>query len=60
MKSLKCRDVGTDCDHVITGENEAEIMKKAAEHGRTEHGMKELSEELKSKIRPMIKDVKAA
>src|SRR4051794_24560467 len=57
MKSLSCRDVGMDCDHVMTGENEDELMRKAGEHGREKHSLREISAEMKQKIGSMIKSV---
>lgn len=44
-----------DCHHTVTGSNEAEVMGKLAEHGRKEHGITEVSEDLKSKIRKTFK-----
>jgi len=28
MKTLSCREAGFDCDHVVKGENEEEVMRK--------------------------------
>jgi predicted small metal-binding protein len=41
MYTISCRDVGRDCDCVIQGETEEEIMKNAAEHAVKGHGYKE-------------------
>ena len=39
-KTLSCREVGLfDCDEVMSGETEEEVMRKGAEHGRQVHGM---------------------
>lgn len=54
MKVLACRDTGADCDFVIRGKTEEEILKKAAEHGRKEHGMTEITPELKKQLRAAI------
>jgi AhpD family alkylhydroperoxidase len=51
---LSCRDVGVDCDFVARGRTEEEIFEKAAEHGRKEHDMKEISPELLEKARAAI------
>jgi predicted small metal-binding protein len=45
------------CDYVAKGEDEQEIMTKAAEHARREHGMNELDEETARKVRSMIRTV---
>ena len=40
VKTLSCREVGLfDCDEVVRGETEDEVMSKGAEHGRQAHGM---------------------
>jgi len=41
-KILKCRDVGVDCDFEASGKTEQEVLKKAAEHARKDHGIKRL------------------
>ena len=40
-KTISCREVGlfTDCDEVMRGETEEEVMGNAAAHGRQAHGM---------------------
>jgi predicted small metal-binding protein len=44
-----------DCDEVITGQNDEEVLRKAVEHGRARHNMM-VSDELKSRLRPLIKN----
>jgi predicted small metal-binding protein len=56
-KRLSCRDVGVDCDFVACGKTEEEIFQKASEHGRKDHNMSEIPEELKEKVRSAIRDV---
>jgi predicted small metal-binding protein len=55
-KVLRCRDVGLDCDFVARAETEEEILKKAAEHVQTVHGVKRLPKELVEKARAAIRD----
>jgi len=55
-KVVSCRDVGMDCDFEARGETEMEIMKKCAEHARTDHGMKEIPAELAVKVKAAIHD----
>ena len=40
-KTISCREVGffTDCDEVMRGETDDEVMQSAAAHGRQRHGM---------------------
>ncbi|MDW0280415.1 MAG: DUF1059 domain-containing protein [Nitrososphaeraceae archaeon] len=40
MLSLVCRETGLDCDYVIEGETEEEILSKGADHAITVHGLK--------------------
>ena len=57
LKEFNCRDVGMDDDFKIEGDTEEEILLKAEQHGREKHGMKEFTEDLKTKVRSAIKDV---
>lgn len=59
-KIIRCRDAGVDCDFVVRGETEEELFRKALEHGRAAHGMKEISEDLKQKMRGLIREEKVA
>ena len=55
-KVLECRSVVPGCEIVMHGENEEDVMMKAAEHARSAHGVEHMSEELKSKVRAAIKE----
>jgi len=44
-KILKCRDVGVDCDFEVSGKTEEEVLKKAAEHARKDHGIKRVTKD---------------
>ena len=55
-KVLKCRDVGVDCDEIIHGHSEAEILQKAAEHAKGCHQSIQLTPELQAKLKAAIKD----
>jgi len=59
-KVIRCRDAGVDCDFVVRGETEEELFRKALEHGRAEHGMTEISKDLKEKMRKLVREEKAA
>ena len=32
MKTITCREAGFECDYVVKGETEEEVMKRGAEH----------------------------
>ena len=57
VKSISCREAGFDCDYVVKGETEEEVMKNGAEHVQKVHGIKEedLTPEMKQKIRGFIR-----
>ena len=57
MKELLCADVGFDCQETIHGENEEEVMAKAADHARDVHGMDTIDETTGEKIRSVIHEV---
>lgn len=54
MKTLHCRDAGYDCDGVIRGNSDEEVMGQTAQHAREVHGVEatpEMSAQLKNLIR---------
>jgi predicted small metal-binding protein len=59
MKKLACRDVGLDCDFVMEGVSEEEVLNKAQQHAYEVHAIKpeEMTSELKVKIQENIRDV---
>jgi predicted small metal-binding protein len=54
MKTLACRDVGLDCDNVIKGTTEEDILKSAEEHAWEIHAIK--PEEITSEMKAIIED----
>jgi predicted small metal-binding protein len=60
LKTIRCRDAGVDCDFVAKGNTEEELFRNALVHGRKAHGMTEITEELKKKMRSLIREEKAA
>ena len=58
MYTISCRGVSRDCDCVIQGETEEEILKNAPEHAVKGHGYKEediMNPEMKEKIKSYIR-----
>ena len=39
VKSFACRDAGVICKARVTGETEEEVLAKAVEHAREQHGV---------------------
>ena len=55
MKTLHCSDAGFDCKAVIHAATDEEILKQAAEHAQTVHGIA-VTPELAEGIRKLIKE----
>ena len=55
-KVLRCSDVGFECEGVIRAETEEEVLRKAAEHAKSEHNLEEISDEVVEKVRAAIQD----
>ena len=57
MKTINCREAGFECDHVVKGETEEEVMKNGMEHAKKDHNMKEedITPEMKEKIKSIIR-----
>jgi predicted small metal-binding protein len=58
MKRLTCRDVGLDCDFVMNGSTEEEVLNKANDHAWKVHAIKpeEMTSEMKVKIKENIRE----
>ncbi|RJQ14042.1 DUF1059 domain-containing protein [Candidatus Parcubacteria bacterium] len=56
-RMLACRDVGMDCDHIVYGKNDAEVLENAKKHAIT-HGFteKDLTEQFLNRLKSAIKD----
>ena len=57
MKTISCREAGFDCDHLVKGETEEDVLKNGAEHAMKVHGMKDedITPEMKQKIKGLIR-----
>ena len=58
MKTISCREAGFECDWIVKGQTEEEVIKNAAEHAIKEHGAKseDITPEMKEKIRALVRD----
>jgi predicted small metal-binding protein len=45
-----------DCDEVITGESDEEVIRKAAQHGAQRHNLQNISDDMKKRLRGLIKN----
>jgi len=55
-KTLACKDVGVDCDFVIKGKDEADVLRQAAAHAKGCHHNVQMTPQVQAKIRAAIKD----
>jgi predicted small metal-binding protein len=58
-KIIECAkvDPSSGCAHVVRGKDEQEVLKNAMEHAK-QHGIREASPELMTKVRQAIRDDK--
>jgi predicted small metal-binding protein len=56
MKQLRCGDLMPGCNAVIEGRDEAEVMKKGAEHAKQAHGISSMPPDMAQKVKGAIKD----
>jgi predicted small metal-binding protein len=54
-KTIKCSDVGVDCDWSASANTEEELLKKVQVHAK-EHGFNDISPELLAKVKASIKE----
>lgn len=54
-KTLKCRDVGLDCDFQTRGETEDDVMQQAAAHAQRDHGITEITPDLAARVHAAIR-----
>ena len=54
--TLHCDDVMPGCAEVIEGQDETEVMAKAAEHARNDHGIDNIPPEIGAKAQAAIRD----
>lgn len=57
MKELSCREAGFDCDYIIKGETDEEVLRKGADHAMMDHGFKQenLTAEFNQRLRGIIR-----
>jgi predicted small metal-binding protein len=58
MKQLRCGDIMPGCQTVIEGQDEAEVMRKGAEHAKSAHGLSQIPPDVGKKVQLAIKDKK--
>ncbi|HYI44958.1 MAG TPA: DUF1059 domain-containing protein [Actinomycetota bacterium] len=56
MKELRCRDMGNECDVVISGADEDDIIQNALRHIADSHPETELSAAAQVEVKLLISD----
>jgi predicted small metal-binding protein len=58
-KIVECAkvDPSSGCKHIVRGNTEEEVLNNAAEHAK-QHGIREVTPELKAKVKAAIRDEK--
>ena len=56
-KVLRCKDVGLDCSFEARGKTIDEVLKKAADHARKEHGVKRVTQDYLKSWKKLVKNV---
>jgi len=54
-KVLRCKDAGFDCPEEMRGQDEEEVLKKAAEHAKKAHNL-DVTPEMAAQVRALIKE----
>jgi predicted small metal-binding protein len=54
MKEFNCGKLVPDCDTVIHGESDQEILEKVAIHAREAHGMDAVPADVEDNVRALI------
>ena len=55
-KTVKCRDVGFDCEGVVKGETEDETLALVAEHAKSAHGLEDVTPDVAAKVKSVMED----
>ena len=55
-KVLRCNDLNPGCTFEARGNTDEDVLKKAAEHAKTAHKMKEIPPDVLDKARSVIRD----
>jgi predicted small metal-binding protein len=55
-KVLKCGDLNPGCSYEARGHDENEVMEKAAQHAKSDHGIAHISHDMMKKVRSAIHD----
>ena len=55
-KILSCREVGADCDYVVHGDTDEEVLEKVIQHATQAHNISHISEECIEQLKAAIRE----
>lgn len=58
-KAIRCGDIVPGCDFVARGKDDNEVLARAAEHAKKDHGMESIPDEVLAKVRASIREDKS-
>ena len=57
MRELACKDAGMQCDKVMRGNSDEEVLRQASAHAAKEHGIDHMTPDMEQSLRQKIKNV---
>lgn len=57
---IRCKDVGFNCDGIITAQTEEEAVRMAADHAKNVHGLDHITPEVVAKVKAAIRRIPEA
>lgn len=55
-KVIRCADLMPGCKAVVEGKDEAEVLARAAEHAKKDHGVSTIPPDMIPKVKAAIRD----
>ncbi len=56
-KTIRCKDLGLDCDYEARADDPEELLELVRHHAHRAHSLEEMSEAMVDKIRAAMRDV---
>jgi predicted small metal-binding protein len=56
IKTLRCRDMGFNCEHEIRAETVEDVLQQTAQHAMEERGLTEATPEIVEAVKAQIRD----
>lgn len=52
--TVRCKDIGFECEGVVKAETEEELLTQVAEHAKSAHGLEDVTDEIIDKVKSVI------